>query len=55
MSNQPQLSLKKLYSGKVRDLYEIDAQRSRLIDDLEGRLASTSTVKEVFKIQWELA
>ena len=34
---------------------EIDGQRSRLIDDLEGRLASTSTLKDIFKIQWELA
>ncbi len=32
---------------------EIDAQRSRLIDDLEGRLASTSTVKKIFEIQWD--
>lgn len=31
MSNQPQLSLKKLYSGKVRDLYEIDAQRMLMV------------------------
>ena len=31
MSNQPQLSLKKLYSGKVRDLYEIDAQRMLIV------------------------
>ena len=31
MSNQPQLSLKKLYSGKVRDLYEIDAKRMLMV------------------------
>ncbi|HHX35484.1 MAG TPA: phosphoribosylaminoimidazolesuccinocarboxamide synthase [Gammaproteobacteria bacterium] len=31
MSKQPQLSLKKLYSGKVRDLYEIDAQRMLMV------------------------
>lgn len=31
MSQQPQLSLKKLYSGKVRDLYEIDAQRMLMV------------------------
>ena len=31
MSNHPQLSLKKLYSGKVRDLYEIDAQRMLIV------------------------
>ncbi len=31
MSNQPQLSLKKLDSGKVRDLYEIDAQRMLMV------------------------
>ncbi|OGB79175.1 MAG: hypothetical protein A2496_23400 [Burkholderiales bacterium RIFOXYC12_FULL_60_6] len=33
---------------------EIDGKRSQLIDDLEGQLSSTSTLKEVFKIQWEL-
>lgn len=33
---------------------EIDGQRSRLIDDLEGRLASTAILKEVFTIQWAL-
>ena len=33
---------------------EIDALRSRLIDELENRLSSTSTLKEIFKIQWEL-
>ena len=33
---------------------EIDGQRSRLIDDLECRLGSTSTLKEIFTIQWEL-
>ncbi len=33
---------------------EIDDKRSQLIDDLEGRLSSTSILKEVFKIQWEL-
>ena len=31
MSNQPQLSLKKLYSGNVRDLYEIDAKRMLMV------------------------
>src|SRR5699024_3922136 len=31
MSNQPQLSLKKLYSVKVRDLYEIDAKRMLMV------------------------
>lgn len=31
MSNQPQLSLNKLYSGKVRDLYEIDAKRMLMV------------------------
>ncbi len=31
MSNPSQLSLKKLYSGKVRDLYEIDAQRMLMV------------------------
>lgn len=31
MSNQPQRSLKKLYSGKVRDLYEIDAKRMLMV------------------------
>ncbi|MDY0249664.1 MAG: phosphoribosylaminoimidazolesuccinocarboxamide synthase [Pseudomonas sp.] len=31
MSHQPSLSLKKLYSGKVRDLYEIDAQRMLMV------------------------
>jgi F0F1-type ATP synthase membrane subunit b/b' len=34
---------------------EIDAQRSRLIDDLEGRLSSSSMLQEIFTIQWELA
>ncbi|WP_284431667.1 SNF2-related protein [Acidovorax sp. SUPP950] len=33
---------------------EIDAQRSRLIDQLEDRLASSTTLKEIFQIQWEL-
>ena len=31
MSQQPSLSLKKLYSGKVRDLYEIDDQRMLMV------------------------
>lgn len=31
MSQQPSLSLKKLYSGKVRDLYEIDNQRMLMV------------------------
>jgi len=31
MSQQSQLSLKKLYSGKVRDLYEVDAQRMLMV------------------------
>ncbi|WP_022966686.1 phosphoribosylaminoimidazolesuccinocarboxamide synthase [Denitrificimonas caeni] len=31
MSQQPPLSLKKLYSGKVRDLYEIDDQRMLMV------------------------
>ncbi len=31
MSQQPSLSLKKLYSGKVRDLYEIDDQRILMV------------------------
>ena len=31
MSQQSSLSLKKLYSGKVRDLYEIDAQRMLMV------------------------
>ena len=34
---------------------EIDAQRSGLIGQLEDRLASTALLKEIFKIQWELA
>ena len=34
---------------------EIDAQRSQLIGQLEDRLASTALLKEIFKIQWELA
>lgn len=31
MSQQPSLSLKKLYSGKVRDLYEVDDQRMLMV------------------------
>ncbi len=34
---------------------EIDAQRSRLIDDLESRLSSVARLQEVFVIAWELA
>jgi ERCC4-related helicase len=33
---------------------EIDAQRSQLIDELEGRLSRRTTVSDVFVIQWEL-
>ncbi len=33
---------------------EIDGKRSQLIDDLEGRLSSTSELMVVFKIQWDL-
>ena len=33
---------------------EIDAQRSRLIEDLEGRLASSACLKKLFAIQWSL-
>jgi ERCC4-related helicase len=33
---------------------EIDGKRSQLIDDLEGRLSSVSTLKGIFRIQWKL-
>lgn len=33
---------------------EIDDQRGRLIDELDGRLSSTSALKEVFVVQWLL-
>ena len=33
---------------------EIDAQRSRLIDDLEGRLDSRHQTITAFTVQWEL-
>ena len=33
---------------------EIDAQRSRLIENLEGRLASSACLKKLFAIQWSL-
>lgn len=33
---------------------EIDGRRSQLIDELENRLSSITTLKEVFKLQWEL-
>ena len=33
---------------------EIDAQRSKLIDDLESRLHSASRMQEIFVIAWEL-
>ena len=33
---------------------EIDAQRSGLIEDLEGRLASSACLKKLFAIQWSL-
>ncbi len=44
MSNQPQLSLKKLYSGKVRDLYEIDAQRMLMV--ASDRLSAFDVILE---------
>jgi hypothetical protein len=33
---------------------EIDAQRSALIEELEGRLSRHSQLKDLFVIQWEL-
>lgn len=33
---------------------EIDAQRSQLIDELDGRLSRRTTLSDVFVIQWEL-
>ena len=44
MSKQPQLSLKKLYSGKVRDLYEIDAQRMLMV--ASDRLSAFDVILE---------
>jgi len=44
MSTQPQLSLKKLYSGKVRDLYEIDAQRMLMV--ASDRLSAFDVILE---------
>lgn len=44
MSQQPQLSLKKLYSGKVRDLYEIDAQRMLMV--ASDRLSAFDVILE---------
>lgn len=44
MSHQPQLSLKKLYSGKVRDLYEIDAQRMLMV--ASDRLSAFDVILE---------
>ena len=42
MSQQPSLSLKKLYSGKVRDLYEIDDQR--MLMDASDRLSAFDVI-----------
>lgn len=44
MSNLPSLSLKKLYSGKVRDLYEIDAQRMLMV--ASDRLSAFDVILE---------
>ncbi|MDY7219004.1 phosphoribosylaminoimidazolesuccinocarboxamide synthase [Denitrificimonas sp. JX-1] len=44
MSQQPQLSLKKIYSGKVRDLYEIDAQRMLMV--ASDRLSAFDVILE---------
>ncbi len=33
---------------------EVDVKRSQLIDDLESSLSSSSTLEEIFKIQWEI-
>ena len=44
MSQQPSLSLKKLYSGKVRDLYEIDAQRMLMV--ASDRLSAFDVILE---------
>ena len=44
MSQQSSLSLKKLYSGKVRDLYEIDAQRMLMV--ASDRLSAFDVILE---------